>query len=511
MKLIIKIAWRNIQRHRGKSVIIGMILFLGAVIMTIGNGVITGMDNGLYNNMINGFTGDIVLISQEQEGDNVFLEFMGKAVEPICNYKNIKQVLKKQPFVADFLPIGKNVAMLLNDRENGEPLTSFIIGVDFGDYRRMFPDNMMSIEGEMLTEGERGTILPTTVREGYFNKTSIWFTPAGKILSDSTIPKEMLQKKTNFEKRSSIVYMGFNNDNSTSDIRLDVKGIVKYRALNRLFGQFALMDIESYRQCLGYFAAAEQSIVLSGEEQALLNLEQDDLDDLFTEEDISFTMQTTATVDSSTMLPRNAPSLETKTDRDNGAYNLVLIRLKDGNNPDKAIARLNDLFKQEELGIRAVSWKKAMGLIGSIVGLVRTAFLGLVALLFFVAIIIIVNTLSMAALERTSEIGMMRAVGARKGFIQLMFLGETVVLSSIFEGLGILTGMVIVKVISLFHFKSNNDILQLAFGGDVFNPFLTGADIVFTIILLVLVTVIAAIYPIVIAGNITPLDAISRD
>jgi len=29
MNLIIKIAWRNILRHKGKSVIIGVILFLG--------------------------------------------------------------------------------------------------------------------------------------------------------------------------------------------------------------------------------------------------------------------------------------------------------------------------------------------------------------------------------------------------------------------------------------------------------------------------------------------------
>ena len=29
MKLIIKIAWRNIMRHRGKSLVIGAILFWG--------------------------------------------------------------------------------------------------------------------------------------------------------------------------------------------------------------------------------------------------------------------------------------------------------------------------------------------------------------------------------------------------------------------------------------------------------------------------------------------------
>ena len=74
MNLIIKIAWRNIMRHRGKSLVIGVILFVGALLMTIGNGVISGMDKGLQKNIINGFTGDIVIVSEKQESDAVFMD-----------------------------------------------------------------------------------------------------------------------------------------------------------------------------------------------------------------------------------------------------------------------------------------------------------------------------------------------------------------------------------------------------------------------------------------------------
>ena len=41
MNLIIKISWRNIMRHKGKSIVIRVILFLGALLMTVGNGVIS--------------------------------------------------------------------------------------------------------------------------------------------------------------------------------------------------------------------------------------------------------------------------------------------------------------------------------------------------------------------------------------------------------------------------------------------------------------------------------------
>ena len=134
-----------------------------------------------------------------------------------------------------------------------------------------------------------------------------------------------------------------------------------------------------------------------------------------------------------------------------------------------------------------------------------------VMLLFFVAIIIIVNTLTMAALERTSEIGMMRAIGARKEFISRMFLGETVMLSAVFGGLGIVLGYVIIRLVPLFNITTQNDMLQLLFGGDKFMPYLSLTDMLMALGQLALVSIIAVIYPVKIARNITPLDAISRD
>jgi ABC-type antimicrobial peptide transport system permease subunit len=131
--------------------------------------------------------------------------------------------------------------------------------------------------------------------------------------------------------------------------------------------------------------------------------------------------------------------------------------------------------------------------------------------LFFVAIIIIVNTLSMAAIERTTEIGMMREVGAKKGFISTMFLAETAMLSFVFGGSGILCGIIGVNVLALFGWTSDNDMVQLLFGGDTFHPLLTTVDIGLSIIQLAIVTLIAVVYPTKVAQSITPLDAVTRD
>ena len=84
-------------------------------------------------------------------------------------------------------------------------------------------------------------------------------------------------------------------------------------------------------------------------------------------------------------------------------------------------------------------------------------------ILFVVAVIIIVNTLTMATLERITEIGMMRAIGAGKSFIRGMFIGETAMLSGVFGGAGIIAGIAIVKIIPLLNITSEKFNLRVVY------------------------------------------------
>ncbi len=511
MKLIIKIAWRNIMRHRGKSLVIGAILFLGAFLMTVGNGIISGMSRGLQKNIVEGFTGDIVLISKKQETDNVFIEFMGKAIEPLYDFVKIEKVLEKQDYIKSFVPVGKNMAALLNDSENGAPGYSFVMGVDFKRYMEVFPENITPIEGRLLEPGERGAIIPTGARKEFFNTTGTWYIPRGDTLRKENLTEEA-KSASDLECKDNVVFMGFSTDNSTSDIRLDVKGIIKYKALNSIWGQFVLMDIESFRQCQGYFTASDSRVELSGGEKELFEMGGEGLDALFSDDALIVEESDRAIVDEKSLFSDSPVQQQaTAADLDEGVYNMVLVRLKYGADSKESLKAINAVLEEENLDVRAVPWKSAVGQIGSTAVIIKSALFVFVMLLFFVAIIIIVNTLSMAALERTSEIGMMRAVGARKGFIRKMFLGETGLLSFAFGGAGILAGIAVVNIVSLFKIKSDNDMLQLLFGGDTFNPLLSVQDTGLAIIQLVLVTLIAVIYPLLVAGNITPLDAISRE
>lgn len=532
--MILKIAWRNLFRHRGQSLVVGAILFLGALLMTLGNGVVTGMDRGLHETVVHGFTGDLVLVPEKQADDNVFMEMMGRAVEPLYGFPAIAKVLGENPRVESFLPVGKNMAMLLNE-DGGMSTLHYLLGVDFERYRRMFPHTLNLLEGRLPEPGRPGLLLPAGARKEIYDQTNIWFLPKGASLDTAHLEGDAKDHPGDLSLKSSMVMLGFNQDNSTTDIRVDVDGVFRYRSLNTIFGSFILVDIESYRQCLGYFQASERTRgKVSEADSALLALEEGGLDDLFGAEEMiekrpalpplvipgkapasagapARPEDTPAHPADLSTLPEDIPETPRPADLDQGAYNLVLVLLKPDADAEAIRRDLNDRFRRDSLGVRAITWKAALGVVGSMASLFRGALFLFVSFLFLVAVIIIINTLSMAALERMPEIGMMRAIGARKSYISRMFLAETSALSLFFGGLGILAGALAVQVISLFRLTSENDMLQIFFGGDVFQPRLSPADFVLCLLQLALVSVAAVLYPLLLARSITPRDAVYKE
>jgi ABC-type lipoprotein release transport system permease subunit len=507
MSLVIKIAWRNILRHRGKSLLIGLILMLATLIMTVGNGVVSGMDQGLRRNIVRGFTGDISIISDRQETDDVFVSFINfssKSLAPITNYPQIREVLGRQDYIAGFLPAGMNMAMFLNE-EGGVPGSAFLLGVDFAGYKSLFPDNLQLVEGREFRPGERGILVPALARQELFEYSNLWLYPADGPLDSSRLPPEARRNPRALGTRTNGVLMGYGADNTAYDVRLEVKGIINYRALAPLWSRFVITDIESYRQCMGYLLSSEKPVAVAAADQAMLDMSNDNMDARFGAAESAVSAPAPAATAPAAAPVAAAPSVSV-----GGSYNLVFVRLEEGVSPAAALAKLNAALRGQNLGVRAVNWQSATSNIGSMSRLIQAALFLFVMFLFFVAIVVIVNTLSMAAVERTPEIGMMRAVGARQSFIGGMFVCETLILALAFGAAGMGLGAGAVYGLAAAHLTTVNDMVQLLFGGDTFQPLLTLGDLLQTAAQLAVVTAVAVLYPVRVARQITPLAAVGQ-
>ncbi len=500
--LVFKIAWRNILRHKGKSIIIGSILFLGALIMTLGNATAIGMQRGVEEHIVRGFTGHIILVSDQEPKDNVLFTPMAKPLKILGDYEKIAAVLKGQDYIQDFIPMTRGGVTILGGAGMNFMLT---FGCNFDDFQRVFGSPVVAVEGELLHNGQHGILINDKGRQNLQRMEGYWLVPEGQSLNKDNLSKEARAELPGLPLKSELALEGFGEANSTN-LTLPVVAITRFKSLNNVMQQLSIMDIESFRQLFGYYTAADVTQELPPQQEKLLDSGEEDL---FGSGNIFESGKSSTVSELEKTLRLKAPVR--KINYDNAAYNYVSILLKPGEDLGAAVARTRQLMKDNGLPVKVLSWKTASGQVAQISDILRIVINVFVILLFFVAVIIIMNTLSMTALERTEEFGMMRAVGARKGFITRMFLSETLALSAIFGGAGILVGGLAAWVIHPLGITAgSSEILELLFGGAVFRPTLGVGGVASGIVALGVVTVLAVLYPLVVARRITPLDAINR-
>lgn len=507
MDLIFKISVRNLFRHIGKSLVIGVIILIGSCMMTLGNSVITGMEKGIEENFVDSFIGDLVVVSQENDDDNIVTGPM-KQITEIDNHQLVKEFVESQPFVDRTTSIALGRAVSLDP--DGDMGMIYLMGVDMDSYQAMFDTNIILIEGELLEGNEIGLMINSDNREMIYNQNDYWLIPQNSEIVETNLTPDAQSNLEYLRTRDELILMGFGDDNSAKDIRVPVKSVMKFKTLNYMLRQINLVDIESFRQTFGMVSAAQTTVELSEEEQAVMDAGADDLESMFS--DFSFEIvESGSSIGEPEIIKETVSEPDEDLNLEAGAYHVIQVRVVPGYDGREAVEELNEAFNEEGLNVRAVYWKEASGQIGQLSDLARVSLFVFVSMIFLVAIIVIINTLSMSAMERTTEIGMMRAVGAQKKFIGRMFFLETTTLAFSFGTLGIFFGWVISGIIRAMNIAAENDLLGLIFGGDTFQPFLSGMNIVQCFIYLALVTLLAMIYPIRLARRITPLEAISRD
>ncbi|HET6451379.1 MAG TPA: FtsX-like permease family protein [Spirochaetia bacterium] len=504
--LYLKIAWRSLLRHKGKSIIIGTILFLAAFIMILGDATAIGMRRGVEKNIVESFTGHIILVSDEETKDNVLFTPMAKPLKILKDWDKIKWVLSQQDWIKAFIPMTRGGVMILGGQQMSFMLT---FGCDFDDFQRVFGNPVSPVEGSLLTGADHGLMVNVDGRKDLYKFQGYWLTPQGADLNKADLTDDAKAEGLKLVTRDSLALEGFGEPNSTN-MDVPIKGVVKFRSLNSTMHEITFMDIETYRQIFGYYTARDIVETIPAKEQQLMTASEDDLFG-------GGSIYSGAGSASASNIGDLEKQIRTETkvthqiDYNLGAYNYVSILLPPGENLNRAVARMKQVAKDNDLPVKVLSWKTASGQVASTADILQSIVVVFVVLLFVVAIIIIMNTLSMNALERTEEFGMMRAVGARKGFITRMFLAETFSLSVIFGGGGILLGVIGTWIVRPLHITSGgNQIIELIFGGEVFQPQLGFSGLLIGIVGLAVVTVLAVIYPVLVARKITPLDAINR-
>lgn len=194
-------------------------------------------------------------------------------------------------------------------------------------------------------------------------------------------------------------------------------------------------------------------------------------------------------------------------DLEQGVALNVAIVLEDNRKIEQTQQQLQKVLDAAKMKIRVVDWQEAAGIVGQLIIVIRLILYIAIFIIFSVALIIINNSMVMATMERVSEVGTMRAIGAQRQFVLGLFLLETLVLGVISGILGSLLGVGIVLLLNAIGIPATNDVLRFLFAGPRLHPEVGLGHVLLGMAVIFVVSVASTLYPAIVATRIQPVVA----
>ncbi|MBU4274763.1 ABC transporter permease [Patescibacteria group bacterium] len=185
----------------------------------------------------------------------------------------------------------------------------------------------------------------------------------------------------------------------------------------------------------------------------------------------------------------------------------VLARVKNGYEVDEVVENIKRNLLETRKRVRGLdspsfsvlSSEKVMDIVGSILGMIQIAIFGFASIAIVVGGVGIMNTMYTSVRERTKEIGIMKAIGAKNSAINTIFLIESGFFG-LFGGLGgMVLGLGLAKAVE-FAVKTT--------GGLYLQASITPQLIIFSLGFSFLVGCISGFLPARQASKLKPVDAL---
>jgi putative ABC transport system permease protein len=202
----------------------------------------------------------------------------------------------------------------------------------------------------------------------------------------------------------------------------------------------------------------------------------------------------------------NEWNLGTRINRNKDGYSMVIVKAE---NPDVVIDVADQI---NTLGYMANTPQAVVQSINSFFLVLQIIFGGVGAIALLVAAIGIANTMAMAILERTREIGLMKAVGATNQDVLSIFLGEAAGIGFIGGLGGVILGWgasAVLNVVAVSYFAS-----QASANGGSLPTMAASTPFWLPIFALVFATVIgllSGLYPALRAATLVPVTALKYE
>lgn len=471
--MLFYLAYKNIVSRKSSFVIILFIAF-AITLMVLVNSLFDSTEHGIESVYSKSFTGDIVVrpvakVPLSLFGDETPVTGKLTEIPHLIPFSDIVDYLEEENNVADIVPQISGRAIV--ESKNSDKELETLFGVDAEEYMKVM-SSIKITEGRPYARGERGVALSKAVAEKY---------KAG--IGDEL--QFLVEDRMSFRIRAA-----------------KVSCIYEYSIQNETLDSIILVDPITLRSLLDITDTSENVDI----EDNNVDLLDDDFDfDSIFDDAEDFTAEDEVPVVEETVVEDSMGTAVSETE--STAWNFIILKLSDRKLIKNTLHQLNSDFKKSGWPVQAVSWRSAAGSTATYLFWIRFIFNVGVIVVLFAGFIVINNTLVVNVLNRTQEIGTMRAEGASRKFVSAECMVETFILTITAGIIGCILGSIASAFISSMNIHLGNSFLVQLFGSDTLSFSVSILNILESIALSVVLGLIGWIYPVHMALKVSPVRA----
>jgi putative ABC transport system permease protein len=491
--LIFRIAVRNLIRRGRKTVVVALLIAVGVAAFFLGNAVLESSIGGIQRTFSDNFTADLSINAHSDQSFSLF----GPDIPVIGDYETT-------PLIVNALDVGARAARVRGVAATAYVLSSPVLleaggaripGLGIGaigdEYFSLFRAPLFTV-GAPPAPGSSGWAVITEECAAEIEAAQ------GHPLAIGDPLKLSLFRNQTFTIREA-----------------RLAGVIRYQPGNAALKHVVIADGRILRALCGYSQADAAGISAS---PSAPQGQAADLDSLFSGSG-GTSASGTPTQESAPISMEELKNLLNEAHRagtkasesalgHDGPWHFILVRTLPGESRARIAGDLRRDLETAGLSVQVRDWRGTAGGVATYVFLMQIVLYVGIFMLAGIVLILTMNSLVMSVFERTAEIGTMRAIGARRGFVQSLFIVETCIMTLASGIAGVLLGIMAVGLLDRISLQFRNQILVLLFGGASLHPGISGGNIVVSIIAAFVLGLIAWVYPVRLALRIQPVRAI---
>jgi len=192
-----------------------------------------------------------------------------------------------------------------------------------------------------------------------------------------------------------------------------------------------------------------------------------------------------------------------------GSARVAMVKIEEGLSADKVAEDLKESlqktrkrrFGEDTADFAVVTSEKIMGITNNVLGIIQSAIMFFASIAILVGGIGITNTMFTSIRERTREIGVMKAIGAKNSTVLTIFLIEAGIIGLVGGAGGIILGIICAKIIELY--SQANPLFY-------FSVSVSPGLILFGLAFSLLVGCLSGFFPARQAAKLKPVEALRR-